>query len=305
MHLFEQDQHISGCAIVDENRLPIGYIDRNNFVTRVSGLYGRALYDNRPAETLATQNYRIVSIDREIGEEIGFEPGGSELNRQTGLIVVDEEGCYVGLTHAFAITQALLKDNHSLVEELKREIEVRQAAEQAVRDMADRDELTGVFNRRRFMNELKERFESKAATLLVYIDLDRFKQVNDTYGHSAGDFVLTTVAARLTEIAGGGLLARIGGDEFAMIDDAIEDRGLLKTRLLQIEQAVTKPIKRANGWLDVGTSMGAAQYPADFDSAFALIDGADHTMMAAKASGGGFKIHADEAGHSSDQSMKA
>ena len=289
--LFAENEDISGCAIVDENQIPVGYIDRNTFVTKVSSLYGRALYDNRLAETLSTQNYRVVSIDSRISDAIGLEASRLEFDRSTGLIVVDIVGRYLGLTHAFALTQALLKDNQTLVEDLKREVADRQAAEQAMRDMAERDDLTGLFNRRRFLAELKKRIKDARPTLLVYIDLDKFKAINDTFGHAAGDYVLSSVSSRMKRVGGPAVLARLGGDEFAVIDDAIAHRGTLSTRLLQLEAAITQPIKSADGWLEVGASMGAAQFPTDFDCALSLIDGADHTMLSAKSEGGGIKIY--------------
>ncbi|MEM6534158.1 MAG: GGDEF domain-containing protein [Pseudomonadota bacterium] len=289
--LFACDEDISGCAIVDENRIPVGYIDRNAFVTKVSSLYGRALYDNRPAETLSTQNYRVVSIDSRISDAIGLEPSQLDFDRSTGLIVVDQLGRYLGLTHAFALTQALLRDNQSLVQDLKREVADREAAEKAMRDMAERDELTGLYNRRRFLAEIKKRVERKAPTLLVYLDLNKFKAINDTHGHAAGDYVLSTVANRMKKVAGDAVLARLGGDEFAIIQEVINHRAALATRLLQLETAITQPIKRADGWLEVGVAMGAAQFPHDFDCALSLIDGADQTMLSAKSDGTGYKIY--------------
>src|SRR5690349_5958371 len=83
------------------------------------------------------------------------------------------------------------------------------------RRQARTDELTGLANRAALKTDLKRRAKSRAPWVLVLVDLDNFKQVNDVHGHDAGDMVLTEAARRLTAVAGrGDLVARLGGDEF-------------------------------------------------------------------------------------------
>lgn len=163
---------------------------------------------------------------------------------------------------------------------------------------ADLDPLTGLPNRRRFAEEAVHILGIAAregwCEALLYIDLDRFKRINDRHGHAVGDQVLHEAARRMLEVVRqGDLLARFGGDEFVMLlNDADEDEGReVAQRLIE---RVLEPFRAGPLRLDVGASVGVALYPRDSGTLSDLISLADAAMYRAKRRGGGVHVHGPE-----------
>ncbi|MFF5085369.1 diguanylate cyclase domain-containing protein [Actinoplanes sp. NPDC000266] len=163
-----------------------------------------------------------------------------------------------------------------------------------VEEQATTDQLTGLANRRRFHDRWGSALhDSVGPTALLYIDLDGFKPVNDTFGHEAGDAVLVAVAERINGvIRAGDVVARLGGDEFAVIlpwtDDATADK--VAARILD---ALAEPFDTPARPVYIGASIGviAAATGADPDGELRR---ADSAMYAAKA-GGRNRVHRDGA----------
>lgn len=160
-------------------------------------------------------------------------------------------------------------------------------AEQRLRHLAAHDALTGLTNRSFFIAHLESAIESardeSRELALFFLDLDRFKSVNDTAGHACGDTLLQSAAARLTDCIGpGDVIARLGGDEFViLIDQRVEGKriALLAERLLQ---AMREPFDTVNGRYYLGVSIGVALYPHDGISGSDLLRSADAAMYRAK-----------------------
>ncbi|SDS13621.1 GGDEF domain-containing protein [Actinoplanes derwentensis] len=152
-----------------------------------------------------------------------------------------------------------LAENNSLIEEVQdRERRLTALLEQ-LRFQAGHDELTGLANRRQFTAAMAER--SGDATVLL-IDLNRFKQINDTYGHAAGDAMLRHVTGLLLECAGpGDLPARLGGDEFAVL--AAGDAAAGEQIAARLRTALNRPARIAGRPIRPGASIGVASGPAD------------------------------------------
>ena len=160
-------------------------------------------------------------------------------------------------------------------------------------DVAQKDALTGLANCRLFESNLKNAQQNQAALgsgfSVMMMDLNKFKQVNDTYGHEAGDVVLKAVAQRVRKLMRTpDTLARLGGDEFAVLVHTPDAQRLI-TLSQAIVDAVAQPIQLASGtWVEVGTSIGIASAPQHGATGDYVVHAADLAMYEAKKQGGGY-----------------
>nr|WP_063792979.1 EAL domain-containing protein [Frankia sp. R43] len=163
-------------------------------------------------------------------------------------------------------------------------IEVQQLAES--RALAHTDDLTGLTNRRGFLERLSQMEMNSGqgdSSALLLLDLDRFKEINDSFGHHLGDALLIEVGARISgALRPGDLQARLGGDEFAvLLEDADADAARLVAE--RVLQALSGPFEVGGMTLHVGASIGAALYPEHALDAQTLLQRADVAMYGAKA----------------------
>jgi len=173
---------------------------------------------------------------------------------------------------------------------LVREIGERKSAEQRLGHLAHHDVLTGLPNRILFNDRLSQalieatRHEHLAAVL--FLDLDRFKTINDTLGHEAGNQLLTAVAGRLSEcLRAGDTVARLGGDEFALILPDIAHIDHVSRIADKILSSFSRPFHIGGHGLFVTASMGITIYPFDDNNIEGLLKNADIAMYRAKAQG--------------------
>lgn len=155
---------------------------------------------------------------------------------------------------------------------------------------ANYDPLTQLPNRRLFIDRLRHEIEMthRAGQLLalLFVDLDRFKDVNDTYGHDAGDQLLVEAAKRMGEcVRATDTVARFSGDEFTIILSALTDTDRIGTVAREIGEALARPFVIGDMVLSVSASIGISLYPLDAQDMHGLIRNADHAMYAAKAGG--------------------
>jgi diguanylate cyclase (GGDEF)-like protein/PAS domain S-box-containing protein len=173
-----------------------------------------------------------------------------------------------------------------------RDISERKEAEERIRHMAHHDALTGLPNRRMFVDRLHQvlaRSKRDGTTVAVLcLDLDRFKHVNDLGGHAAGDELLRQVARRLNDsIRTEDTAARLGGDEFAVIQVGVahpDGPGIMAERLVK---AISKPFDLGAQQTMIGTSVGIALYPGDGEEGEDLVRAADTALYRAKEAGRG------------------
>ena len=181
------------------------------------------------------------------------------------------------------------------ITEQKAAEQARDQAEEQLRHQALYDGLTGLPNRTLFHDRVKHalvaaRRESEELAVLM-LDLDRFKEINDTLGHAAGDDVLREVAWRLSKATRkGDSIARLGGDEFSiLLPNASEtDAAMVVSR---VSSCLEEPIVVQDLPLRVDASIGLAAFPRDGGDADLLIQHADVAMYAAKAANGGFAMY--------------
>lgn len=152
---------------------------------------------------------------------------------------------------------------------------------------ANHDALTGLPNRRKFDDELSKAVERASAEngqlALLFFDLDRFKHINDSLGHTVGDQLLRAVAERLQEyIPSSRLLARQGGDEFTVLLDPLKGEVEAYRTIAAVEEVFKQPITVNGTALYTSVSIGAAIYPRDGKTADELMRGADMAMHEAK-----------------------
>ena len=169
--------------------------------------------------------------------------------------------------------------------------------EERIRRMAHHDSLTGLPNRLLFNDRLDQATSlakrDARQFALLYLDLDRFKAVNDTLGHAVGDVLLQAVAARIRgELRESDTFARIGGDEFAVIlpDIARREEAQTVARKIIAALALPFPLGSQGHSAEIGTSIGIALYPADGRDADALVTSADAAMYGAKHAESGFRF---------------
>ena len=172
------------------------------------------------------------------------------------------------------------------------DISAQYAYETQVARQSQIDELTGLANRRKLGERLTATLAafraSKRSCALMMIDLDRFKQVNDTMGHPAGDELLRQVGQRLTAIVGNfGEVGRLGGDEFQVLLPDMDDRGTLGELANRIVQSVSQPYQINGRRAIIGTSVGIAIAPYDGVEANELTGAADMALYSAKDTRGG------------------
>ncbi|ORJ60261.1 putative bifunctional diguanylate cyclase/phosphodiesterase [Geothermobacter hydrogeniphilus] len=166
----------------------------------------------------------------------------------------------------------------------------RKQVEQEIEELAYHDNLTGLANRSFFKQRLTEALTQAAISeqqlALLFLDLDRFKYINDTIGHAGGDRLLQLVAERLScLIPAGGTLARLGGDEFVIMLTDVHNRNELEHFGNTLLKTLEKPFLLAGKQLHVSTSIGIARYPADGKDSSSLLKHADMAMYAAKEQG--------------------
>jgi diguanylate cyclase (GGDEF)-like protein/PAS domain S-box-containing protein len=163
-------------------------------------------------------------------------------------------------------------------------------AEEKLYYLANHDPLTSLPNRMRFTEQLSRSIErakrQKSRLAVAFVDLDRFKIVNDTLGHIAGDKYLQTIAGRLTQaVRKDDFLARWGGDEFILTLEDISDRDRLAELVERIIHCISEPINIQGHELDATASIGLAIYPDDALLGTDLIKAADTAMYHAKENG--------------------
>lgn len=179
---------------------------------------------------------------------------------------------------------------------MRREIRVQmdelRSKQHELTHLASHDGLTGLPNRMLFMQKLEEAIErarvSGERLAVLFIDLNRFKQINDQYGHSVGDDVLAAVARRLQDVLHtGDIVARLGGDEFIVLVKGERSADAAPAIAARIVRTLDDELMIDDQPMAVGASIGISQFPADGDSAEALLLNADAAMYAAKSGGSG------------------
>ena len=212
--------------------------------------------------------------------------------RQEGYVKSFNKTCIFknGKRVVLSMSTSLLPDNKRIVLTAKDITEMKRYEKQ-LEFIAHYDALTGLPNRilkEDRLNQAMLRVQRNGGYVAVaYIDLDKFKEVNDTYGHEVGDKVLVEVALRMKRaLRGGDTLSRLGGDEFVAIIADMDDTSVALPILKRLLKSACDPIELSEITIDISASIGVVFYPQKSEkSGDELISQADEAMYIAKQSG--------------------
>jgi len=198
-------------------------------------------------------------------------------------------GIVTDISERKLLEEALRQNNEQLRAAIRTEIALRQRQEQLQR-IATQDPLTGVTNRAPFHQRAEHAIAASRRSghliVLLFIDIDRFKDINDTHGHAAGDEVLRQVASRLSScLREVDAIARQGGDEFIVLLNGIERSDQITQVTTRMQEELAKPMTVEGRDLSVTSSMGVAMYPRDGGDVSTLIRMADVAMYRSKQLG--------------------
>jgi len=238
---------------------------------------------------------RVTSRIHQLGGNVNVAPWTEEQYIRLDGSPIDVEVCGVNFVYKGApAIQMIFKD-----------ITERKLVEQRLEYLALYDALTGLPNRMLFFDRTNQllAFARRNTYILslLYMDLDDFKHVNDTFGHEVGDLVLTEVSKRMTSsMRSSDTIARMGGDEFIGICARIASPADAAVIANKIIAALARPLRIRELELNISVSIGITLYPLDGDDVETLMKKADDAMYKVKKSGkGGFRFFSDVAGTSS------
>ena len=243
-------------------------------------ILGHPLVELLPSFASDAARFKTAQFDQGAANDVGERRevsarriDGCDFPAEMSLSVLDEDGGTVCL--------AILRD----ISEKKR------VAEQ-IEYLATHDSLTGLPNRRLFFDRLAHAIDvaerNEKLMALMFIDLDGFKQVNDVFGHAAGDELLRVVAERIrSRLRSADTVARLGGDEFAVILEHLDHVDPISEIADALLRTLSEPIVMAQGTAHVSASIGIVICPLEAKSTKEMMVDADRAMYAAKAAGKG------------------
>ncbi|ANO50152.1 putative bifunctional diguanylate cyclase/phosphodiesterase [Woeseia oceani] len=210
----------------------------------------------------------------------------------TGKPQIHEHAVANGFTH---LETRIVSRDRSTALAIVRNVTARKEYEDRIYDLAYYDQLTGLPNRQLFQQTLDDSIKRAKRKdwpfAILFVDLDRFKRINDTLGHSMGDTLLRAVADRLRKCTGADdegssvNIARLGGDEFVVLLGGVDNTDAASAIADKVVTALSRPMECEGHRLVVTPSIGITMYPQDGDSSESLLMNADSAMYRAKSAG--------------------
>ncbi len=244
----------------------------------------------------------LVLMDAIMPEMDGFKacseiqalPGGKHLPVLIITALNDETS--IGRAFAAGATDYISKPVNFAVlrKRISRVLQASQA-ERHVHRLAYNDTLTGLPNRTLFTEKLSQVLaenDAESMVAILFLDLDRFKLINDTFGHDAGDLLVKVVAERLQGcVRQGDVVSRFGGDEFTIILDRVKSYNVVKNIVSKIHETLSRPFVFLGKEMHVSTSIGISMYPNDGADIGTLLKNADIAMYRAKERGDCYEFY--------------
>ncbi len=270
----------------------------NNQLDATEGVWGRVASDGQGlllVPPIANERLRVYLATQGIRDAI-VAPLRNEQEITGTLLVANRMGDIASFDEQDLKMLETLAAHASMSLEKGRLVESLQEQATANQYLAEHDTLTGLLNRSHFGHlveaAIRNSRRSEELVAVLLIDLDRFKEINDTLGHNVGDEVLIDLGKRLVEILPkGAQLARVGGDEFAVLLPAINDIALATDLAKEILDLMKHPIHLADATLDVIGSIGVSVCPIHARDAAGLLQRADVAMYEAKEKHTGFELY--------------
>jgi diguanylate cyclase (GGDEF)-like protein/PAS domain S-box-containing protein len=277
--------------LIDENGNPIDFmiLEINDAFVKSFGFERENIINKKASQVFLYNNQNSINLIETAGK-IALEGGHSVIDE---IYLKDFSSWYS------IVIYGVEKGYFTLV---ARDISEKKKAEQKILQLAYYDTLTQFPNRKKLMEYIYSLISNNENNFaLFFIDLDNFKNINDTLGHYAGDFTITKVAHRLkTIINTKNIIGRLGGDEFIIIQKNIES----KTEVKKLAEKICNLLKPCINYLEnelyVSASIGISIYPYDGNNIAALMKNADTAMYVCKKNGGnGYQFYSKEMNYKS------
>ena len=277
VHIFEGGNHDNGGGVMMERRRSPGFFEaiHETRTYAISDIAAESRLGDLRADYLRSHGVSAVLV-------APFRQG----NKVRGVITHEYQGGRREWTRDEASFASSLADFVALAITAND----RREAEDKLREMANYDRLTGLPNRSLFMDRtaqaLAKARRAHQQVALLFIDLDRFKSINDSLGHHAGDLVLRAIAKRLLAcVRASDTVARLGGDEFTVVLENCQDAEFVTIACERVLKATVEPISLGQTEVNLTCSIGISLFPADGADADQLLQNADSAMYKAKERG--------------------
>ncbi|MEH7250663.1 EAL domain-containing protein [Neobacillus niacini] len=270
----------------------VSIIDRNGVIHYVSPSFKTVLNYDLPLLEKTNIFEKIQDDDQDTVRNEILSYCGRTLKRalKSEFRLLHEEGYYIDVEADIVGINEPSFSKNELILVVMRDISERKEVQKAIYQLAFHDSLTNLPNRRSFMNQLRsdvmDRKISKSKLSIFFIDLDNFKQINDQWGHDAGDLALKEAAKRIQSvIRPADIAARIGGDEFVVMLKDVQDEQYATTIVQRMIEQFQTPIKDGEQEYTLTCSIGVAHYPDHGESPEDLIKNADTALYYVKERG--------------------
>jgi len=276
---FLNDDALYAVPVVDGSGKPIALLDRRRFVEFFSHRYRREIFGQRKvSELMAHERYRNLA-------PIIVPDSCSIVDAAKIIVDADPEHMVTGIIISSAGKYAGLANGHDLINIMTKR------RQEELYYLAHFDSLTGVPNRVLFWDRLqhacREAHRRKTQVGVLFVDVDDFKDINDSLGHAEGDAVLREIVRRFSAAAReADTVARLAGDEFAVLVADLQNPDDMDRLVARLMEATREPIGLSSGPRQVRVSVGGAIFPTDDTDVSRLLAKADAAMYEAKNSGG-------------------
>lgn len=268
------------------------FFDKNKNVIEVNKA-AEKLYGYKRSEFIGMNFYDLIAEEEVKNIETYFSKA---MNESMNFEAIHKKKDGTKFQVEVSSNSALLTEQN-IIMAIIRDISERKLMLDNLEYMANYDFLTNIYNRSallvNFSTMIKWARENNSKLAVLFFDVDKFKRINDTYGHAAGDLVLIEVAARINSIiTKEDILGRMGGDEFVVVKSCVKSNDDVVGFINEVFNVFSKPIEIDNKLIIINTSIGVAMFPDDAQDRYSLINFSDNAMYEAKKiTGNSYKMY--------------